>query len=532
MRLKTIFGQRPIVLWTTKLKSLDSFALIGIILFAAFLRLYRIADYMTFLGDEGRDVLVVYNILHGDLTLLGPTASVGGFFLGPIYYYFMTPFLFLFNYNPVGPAVMVALFGVATVGLVYKVGNEFFNKTAGLIAALLYSISPLVISYSRSSWNPNLMPFFSLITLYVLYKATVKNKIILFLLVGFLLGITIQLHYLAVFLGVIATVYIFLCGLPRYIEIIKRYAYVFAGFLIGWSPFIAFELRHGFLNIKRVIAFVFNPQGKDALNESLGFFPTIDNVFFRIFARLTANFPAPDQIDFYQKSLLSFWQAGILSLAILSSLLLLRKTYKLFKEKKEDSNKYLLLSIWLVVGIVLFGFYRKPIYDYYFGFLFPLPFLLVGNALSFLISKKSWYRLASIGIFLILIVLNLRGIPFRYEPNRQLKQVGTIAKFVVDKTEGKPYNFGLVTGGNSDHGYRYFFTVWGKEPVAIKTEAEDPQRKSVTDQLLVVCETLPCQSLGWPAWEISGFGRAEIAERWNVSVVEVQKLIHFEEKYE
>src|SRR3990167_5271282 len=102
--------------------------LILILIIAAFMRLYKIADYMTFLGDEGRDVLVVYNILHGKLTLLGPTSSVGGFFLGPIYYYFMAPFLLLFNYNPVGPAVMVALFGVATVGLIYFVALRFFNK--------------------------------------------------------------------------------------------------------------------------------------------------------------------------------------------------------------------------------------------------------------------------------------------------------------------------------------------------------------------------------------------------------------------
>src|SRR3989338_10426706 len=145
--------------------------LILIIALASFLRLYRIQDYMTFLGDEGIDVLVVYNILHGKLTLLCPTASVGGFFLGPIYYYFMAPFLLMFNYNPVGPAVMVALFGIATVYLIYRVGSEFFGKDAGFIAAFLYSISPIVIAYSRSSWNPNLMPFFSLLTLYVLYQA-------------------------------------------------------------------------------------------------------------------------------------------------------------------------------------------------------------------------------------------------------------------------------------------------------------------------------------------------------------------------
>src|SRR3989344_3226639 len=131
-----------------------------IFLLGFFLRIYRIRDYITFLGDEGRDVLVVYNILHGDLTLLGPTASVGGFFHGPLYYYFMVPFLFLSNYDPVGPAIMIGLIGTITVLLVYLVGKRLFGAAAGLIAAFLYAISPIVIVYSRSSWNPNPMPFF------------------------------------------------------------------------------------------------------------------------------------------------------------------------------------------------------------------------------------------------------------------------------------------------------------------------------------------------------------------------------------
>src|SRR5258706_15407813 len=95
--------------------------LFGIIILAAFLRLYRIRDYLTFLGDEGRHVLVAYNILHGHLILLGPTSSVRGSFLGLIYYYFMAPFLWIFQYDPVGPAVMIAILGIATVWLVYKI---------------------------------------------------------------------------------------------------------------------------------------------------------------------------------------------------------------------------------------------------------------------------------------------------------------------------------------------------------------------------------------------------------------------------
>ena len=150
--------------------------IIVILLLAAFLRLYQIDGYMTFLGDEGRDVLVVKRmIVDHKWTLLGPTASVGGFFLGPIYYYFMLPFLWLFQLNPVGPAVMVALFGTATVYLVYQAGREFFNETAGLIAATLYSLSPLVIAYSRSSWNPNLVPFFALLYIWSLHQAVKTN---------------------------------------------------------------------------------------------------------------------------------------------------------------------------------------------------------------------------------------------------------------------------------------------------------------------------------------------------------------------
>ena len=51
--------------------------LILILLLAAFMRLYMISDYMTFLGDEGRDALVALGILQGHFTLLGPRASAG-----------------------------------------------------------------------------------------------------------------------------------------------------------------------------------------------------------------------------------------------------------------------------------------------------------------------------------------------------------------------------------------------------------------------------------------------------------------------
>ena len=48
---------------------------------------------------------------------------------------------------------MVALFGIATIYLVFLVGKDFYDAKTGLIAALLYAISPVIITYSRASWK-------------------------------------------------------------------------------------------------------------------------------------------------------------------------------------------------------------------------------------------------------------------------------------------------------------------------------------------------------------------------------------------
>jgi 4-amino-4-deoxy-L-arabinose transferase-like glycosyltransferase len=505
-----------------------------ILICGAFLRLYRIGDYITFLGDEGRDVLVVWNILHGHLTLLGPTSSVGGFFLGPIYYYFMTPFLLLFNYSPVGPAVMIALLGVLTIWFIYKVGAEFFSPFAGFVASALYAISPLVLVYSRSSWNPNAMPFFTLLTLYVLYKAIEKKNAKLFVLVGFLFGIDMQLHYIETFVIPVLIFYVVIGeGYELYskhkqnirviYQIIKDYAFMLLGFLIGFSPFIAFEARHAFRNTHNIITFIFHSKETGANNHLL---ITIGNVFFRIFGRLIASFPSPDRQKIYSPAVLTPWALFVWVLGITSVSLLI---WLLWKNRKDRIKvlQFSMFIMWFVFGVLLFGFYKKNIYDYYFEFMFPLPFLLIGNLGNFLWTKKIIWKIIVVLSLVFLTIINLMGVPFRYPPNRQLHQAETISKFVIEKTEGEPFNFALITGGNSDHAYRYFFTVWGHSPVTIENAINDPQRKTVTDQLLVVCESLPCSPLGVSLWEIAGFGRAEIAGHWHVSVVDVYRLVHY-----
>ena len=506
--------------------------LIAILLLAAFLRLYRISDYLNFLGDEGRDVMVVRNILHGDLTFLGPRSSAGDFYLGPIYYYMMAPFLFLSNYHPVGPAIMVALFSVATVYLIYRTGREFFSEKAGLIAALLYSISPLVIIHSRSSWNPNVMPFFSIAALYSAYKGIERKNYYLLGLSGILLGIAMQLHYLAIFLGGILFFYILLVKIlskdatNKLFELFKQYITVFAGFILGFSPFLLFELKHGFPNTKTILNFIFSSG-----DVSVGgkFSEIISDVFFRSFARLVTAYPVPETVSVIEDTPIAIWYYLTLILAFASIALIFYQIIQKIKEKSEFRG-HLLIILWFGFGVFFFGLYKKPIYDYLFTFMFPAPFLLTGNLLGYLIERKKVFAAVSIISIISLVAINLIYSPLRKLPNYQYEQVKMISEFILDKAQGKPFNFALITGGNSDHAYRYIFEIRGKKPVTIQIPEVDPERKTITDQLFVVCEERPCNPVGHPLWEVSGFGRGELAGEWQVSVLKVYKLVHYDGK--
>ena len=509
--------------WKNIIRWLPLLIILGV---AAYLRLYKINEYMTFLGDEGRDALVVKRmIVDGKFTLLGPTASVGGFFMGPIYYYFMAPFLWAFKLNPVGPAIMVALFGIATVYLVYLVGSKWFSKRIGLIAAALYTVSPIVISFSRSSWNPNIVPFFALLSLFMLWKAREENNFRLLFWVGLCAGIGIQLHYTYLFLIVMQVALVFYSA--KQIKF-RDIAFGVFGIVVGFSPFLAFELRHGFLNTRAILEFIF--AGKDTGFVFSHFTGNLQDVYLRLFGRFLLRIPEAGALGGVARPTRDLWMLSEVLLALGGLFALFTRLLRAAKQSSaKGMHTCVLLILWLVVPLFFFGVYKKNVYDYYFGMLFPLPFFLTAVLLDDVLNIKRIGKIVGGVAIAALLLFNWQGRPFIYEPNNQLSQVEKISKEIVGHTDGKPFNFALITTGNSDHAYRYFFEIWSKKPVVIENTDNDPERKTVTDQLLIVCEDIFCQPLGNSLWEVAGFGRAEIAGVWDVSVVKIYKLVHYKE---
>lgn len=494
----------------SKLSFSKSFIILSLILLtAAFLRLYRIRDYIVFLGDEGRDMLVWFNMVYkGEFTFLGPTASVGGFYLGPIYYYLALPFYFIFR-DPVGPAVFVALLGVATVWLVYFVTKNWFGKTSGLFASGIYAVSSLIVRYSRASWNPNPVPFFSLLGVYLAATGAAEKKWWKLIWAGICLGILWQLHYLTLImtpiLFLIVLIYSYNKG-STFVMAIRQSLLLGIGWVIGFSPFLAFEIYHHFPNAKTVLEFVTRPSGSVFNWELLGLFRSVlrntNRLTFTIFS----------------------WQNGLVTL-ITTLVWALGGSLMIIFNEEESRERFLLrksLLWWFWIGIAIFSLYQGSISDYYFGFLFPVPAILFGAIAGYLFEKNKLGKLL-VGLAVVWLAYDQSGRLFlRFEPNRLLQQTEAVSRQVISLSGNEPYNFALITSGNSDHAYRYFLEKLDRPPVKLQD--------SITSQLIAVCEkpVNDCQPLGNPLWEIAGFGRAEIDSQITVPPgITVYRLIHY-----
>jgi 4-amino-4-deoxy-L-arabinose transferase-like glycosyltransferase len=494
--------------------------LILIILLAAFLRFWRLPEYMTFLGDEGRDALAVKRmIVDHKFRLIGPVTSVGNMYLGPLYYYLMLPAMMISRLSPIGPAAMVALLGVMTVVLVYFYGREWVGGKAALMAAFLYAVSPVVIIYSRSSWNPNLMPFFALVSIYGIWRVWQKKQFWWLTILGVSLSFVVQSHWLGLLL--LPTIAFF--WLMTLIEILrtkqsrkKFWLHSLFGFgfflLLTVVPLVWFDLRHGFINAQAFSKFFTGQEGVVNL-EIASAVSSLWILTKNIFTRLVAG----------KDIFWGHWMALIV--AVLVGLKIVRESLLASWHRFISRNPGLfLILIWFLVGLLCLGSYKQEIYDHYFGFLFPVPFLLVGWVLAMIWHGKLTGRIFTLFLLAGLLLLAVKESPLRYQPSNQLQKTQTIARFILDQAGDKPFNLALIAERNYDDAYAFFMEKEGKPPVRIEPEKAG---ETITDQLFVICEQLPCQPVYHPKAEIAMFGWSKVEEKWEIEGVEVYKLSHY-----
>ncbi len=190
-----------------KIRKVPMFVIILFLIFCigAFFRIYGFHDFLRFNADQSRDAGIVSNVIDGesDIPLLGPKAGGTAFRVGPVFYYFQIISAKIFGNDPDKMAYPDLLFSFLTPVLLFFFLRQYFDIRKTLLIVALLSVSFYAVKYGRFAWNPNSLPFWTLLFLFGLYKLmTAKEAIwgVWTFITGVSFGIGIQLHSLSLLL--------------------------------------------------------------------------------------------------------------------------------------------------------------------------------------------------------------------------------------------------------------------------------------------------------------------------------------------
>ena len=454
-----------------------------LVLLSGFFRFYRLGPLTTFLDDQGRDVLKAAEILkEGNIPFIGPMASIGNLYLGPIYYWAITPFLWLWHFNPVGPVILVALLGLITNLILFFFIFNYFDLFSAFLVSFLYALSPLVLQNSRFSWNPNPVPLFSLLWFWLSIGFLKQGKGKFLFWAGFCLGILIQLHYVTGILLIFSLLLYFywLVSAGRkkalLIEKVKPLLFLIAGVILPLIPFILFEIKNCFVNTHAAWSFVFGSSA----NQEIGV-PVVKTFWILISSLANELFIKSHFLIYY------------LLIVLFSPLLFLKKA-----SLRQKQVIILLPLIFLAAIFSCSLIIKGQIHLHYLGFLNPLVFLSVAALVYFLKKKHLWPLLVFNVLLLIWLLVKMAAFDYQWiikeDNNRQIERSQMVADYIAQKSESKNIYVTSLTGSPYAYNYRYFLYI--KDFV---TDSLDPS------SVFAICEGAPCNPEGHALWEIAQF---------------------------
>jgi 4-amino-4-deoxy-L-arabinose transferase-like glycosyltransferase len=480
---------------------------VGLLVAATFTRLWNLPQTLQFLGDQGRDALMVAKIFkEWDPVFIGPVTSVGNMYLGPFYYYFMLPFLWLTYPSPLGPAYAVAVASIFTVWLIYHWGRQMVGDNAALLAATLFTFSATVVEYSRFSWNPNLTPLLSLAVTYFTFMAWTKDvRYWIGAIVAF--SLLMQLHYLALLMaGGMGLVWMLQAyGLwPDWVRL--KHLVVATGvgaliLLLTLTPLVLFDYKHGWLNANAFSNLLVKEENFYATDQS--------DRLARILTPIKETHGRSMHIFFE----FSLGQQRKLNTALVLILAVSSLYFISQRKRRQTIHGEVVLMLFLAVGIIGTSFYQHTIFDHYIAFLFPLSFLLIGSVLHFLSQKVPLGKIIPIIFLGYFLAYNLPKLPLA-TPGWTIYDMQRTADTILERVEpGEKYNLVLLshTGDIDGQNYRYFLSTTDRPPVA------EAQRGEVETLFIINEDRVLKRVVDSPIYEIVVFPNKEPSEVYTVS---------------
>lgn len=402
-----------------------------------------------FTMDQARDMLDIRNIVVGrHLTLIGPTTSINGVFLGPFYYYFnLLPFL-LSNGNPAAILYwQIIWFQISITSLWLAIKK--ISLLLAILTIVILLFSPVFFYQNRYAWTANAAPIFVAFYFSSLIFLIRKNTILRALITGLIAGMVFQIE--AAF-GILLAPYaiLFLIYQKSKIKIILS---LLLGFTITLIPQLLFELRHNFIMSH---IFLNEVSGKSSiLGEKL----TLSDALFSHYLNFTYI-----THGFFQLS--NFVSQYIFLIALIYLII------KIIKRglKKDLSILFILSITFTLFAFILYAFYLYPLKGWYLqGLYIPFALILAMFLKDVIESFKKWLSFFSILIILIFLSLNInmqinqipQNLETRSGDKSNLRNELEAIDWVYQKAGGQGFKAFNYIPSVYDFPYQYLFWWYG-----------------------------------------------------------------------
>lgn len=343
------------------LEILMRFAIIALIAYNVFLSAtFVIHNDIGFNTDLARDFLLLQDVQSSHkIPLIGPrSGGISGVFHGPLWLYVNLPVFLLSNGNPVAVGWFWVFLNILMIFVCYIVGKKISGEWTGLLSALL--MSSISIPWTSTLFNPFGAVLLSPVFLYFFAKYVNKYTYRNLLISLFVLGLMFQFQ--VAFAGPILFLTI-VCLVPLLAKKGKlKHLSAFFILLFTFSTYILFELRHQFLQVKAILAYV---SGNGSKVEAFKLFDFLKN-----------------RLDGFINGLVPIQYPSIAVTLILLGLFTYF-IYKLITNKKSRTDKFLVLFIYFYTGYWAISFlFKGVIWGYYYWPFIPISVILISSGIK------------------------------------------------------------------------------------------------------------------------------------------------------
>lgn len=366
--------------------------LILIIILGFFLRTWRYEYFFGFGHDQDLFSWIAKDIvIDHHFRLIGQETSISGVFVGPLFYYLISLFFYIFHMDPRSANLLTTLVSVATIISFYYVVGKFFGKTSGLISAFIYSSSLGIAFFDR--WVVPTQPtlLWSVWYMYILLsflKGNFRTLPILAILISSIWHVHIALLPLLLILPLPVFLYWRLHPKKGFQLETKTVVISLLLFLILLLPLMISEARHNFQQSKALIH-----ATSEERHDVRGIARAVKVVETFSTSSSLAVVYSQTQLDS---------PLAIYTIPVLAVFLFIILRWRSILSKQQ----FLTLVFWVMIGLIGQFISKRQISGYYFANLHVVLFLIFGLFFGYLYTFKK----TNLAITLLLIIYALFNI--------------------------------------------------------------------------------------------------------------------------